>query len=152
MNMNSSKNIIISRIEENDIAELAKLYQQLQKNESSIEKMKETLIKVKDDSNHVILGAKVDGILAGTLLGVSCQMVFGQCKSFMIVEDVVVSSKFRRFGIGRALMNEIEKTAKQLNCSYIMLITDSDRPEAHGFYLSLGYRTDEYKAFKKAIK
>ena len=79
MNMNSSKNIIISRIEENDIAELAKLYQQLQKNESSIEKMKETLIKVKDDSNHVILGAKVDGILAGTLLGVSCQMLFGQC-------------------------------------------------------------------------
>ena len=150
--MNSSKNIIISRIEENDIAELAKLYQQLQKNESSIEKMKETLIKVKDDTNHVLLGAKINGKLTGTLLGVSCQMLFGQCKSFMIIEDVVVSSKFRRFGIGRALLNEIEKIAKQLNCSYIMLITDAERPEAHRFYLSLGYKTDEYKAFKKAIK
>ncbi len=151
MNDQSNK-IKIAKIKEDDLKELASLYQELQDNEASIDKMRKTLLKVKDDSNHVLLGARVDGILAGTLLGVSCQMLFGKCKSFMIVEDVVVSSKFRRLGIGKALMNKIEEIAEQLNCSYIMLITDTDRPNAHKFYLSLGYKTNEYKAFKKSIK
>ena len=150
---NKSHNVIkTSRIEVNDLAELADLYQELQKNEISIDKMEKTLLRVKDDPNHVILGAKIDGVLVGTLLGVACQMLFGQCKSFMIIEDVVVSKDYRHYGIGKALMREIEKIAEQLNCSYIMLITDFDRPDAHKFYLSLNYKTDEYKAFKKSIK
>jgi GNAT superfamily N-acetyltransferase len=142
----------IENIKKEDLADLAMLYQQLQANEPSITKMGETLLRVTDDPNHVILGARIDGKLVGTLLGVACWMLFGQSNSFMIVEDVVVSSDYRRCGVGKALMREIEKRAKQLNCSYIMLITDADRPEAHKFYLSQGYKTEEYKAFKKSIK
>ncbi|MFC1736115.1 GNAT family N-acetyltransferase [Candidatus Hydrogenedentota bacterium] len=141
----------ITNIAEEDLAELAELYQQLQANKPSVEKMRETLLRVGEDSNHVMLGARIDGQLVGTLLGVACQMLFGQCKSFMVVEDVVVSNDYRRRGVGRALMREIEERAAQLNCSYVMLITDHDRLGAHGFYESLGYKTDAYKAFKKSI-
>lgn len=142
----------IENIKEDDLEALIALYQQLQENKPSLDKMKTTLAKVKDDPNHLLLGAKIDGKLAGTLLGVACQMLFGDCKSFMIVEDVVVCKAFRRRGVGAALMQKVEKRAAQLNCSYIMLITDHDRPSAHQFYESLGYKTDTYKAFKKTIK
>ncbi|MCP4177285.1 MAG: GNAT family N-acetyltransferase [bacterium] len=141
----------IINIKEDDLADLVSLYQQLQENEPSLEKMKDALLRIHYNPNHIILGAKVDGKLVGSLLGVACQMLFGQCKSFMVVEDVVVSSEYHRSGIGRALMKEIEQRAVQLNCSYIMLITDHDRPNAHKFYEALGYKTDTYKAFKKSL-
>ncbi|HJO95995.1 MAG TPA: GNAT family N-acetyltransferase [Victivallales bacterium] len=141
----------ITTINDKDLAELAGLYQQLQPNEQSIEKMKDALVHIRRNPNQIILGAKIEGNLIGTLLGVTCQMLFGQCKSFMVIEDVVVSNNYRRNGIGRALMKAIEKKAMELNCSYIMLITDHDRVNAHRFYESLGYKSDHYKAFKKSL-
>jgi ribosomal protein S18 acetylase RimI-like enzyme len=81
------------------------------------------------------------------LLAVICEMIFGQCKSFMVVEDVVVDEARRRTGIGVALMRYIEDYARKNNCAYIMLITDTDRVGSQKFYKRLGYNTDEYCAF-----
>jgi ribosomal protein S18 acetylase RimI-like enzyme len=141
----------IGRISEEDLAALAELYQQLQPNEPSVAKMRETLLAVEQDPNHIIIGARIDGKLVGSALGIVCQMLFGQCKSFMIIEDVVVDSEHRRDGVGTALMLEMEKLAVQQNCGYIMLITDEDRTGAQNFYKSLGYKSDSYRAFKKKL-
>lgn len=143
--------INIGRISEEYLEALAQLYQELQPNEPSVAKMRETLIAVEQDPNHIILGATMDGKLVGSALGVVCQMLFGQCKSFMVIEDVVVAAEHRRDGVGTALMLEMEKLAMQHNCSYIMLITDEDRTGARNFYKSLGYKSDSYKAFKKRL-
>ncbi len=78
-------------------------------------------------------------------------MLFGQCCSFMIVEDVVVNAAHRRFGVGTALMYALEAFALERGCSYIMLITDVDRESAHHLYHSLGYHADGYTAFKKSL-
>ena len=99
----------------------------------------------------MVLTARKNGRLVGSLLAVICEMLFGQCKSFMVVEDVVVEKQHRKLGVGKLLMQEIEKYAKEQNCSYIMLITDIDRLSAQQFYKSLGYKTDEYCAFKKQL-
>ena len=141
----------ISPITEADLQQLAQLYQQLIPNEFSLKKMTEALRKNSADGNPVILGAKIDGILVGTLMAVTCQMLFGQCRSFMVVEDVVIEANYRRRGIGKALMQQVEQFAKSKNCSYIMLITDSDRLDSHEFYKSLGYKSAEYCAFKKHL-
>ena len=141
----------ISPITEADLEQLAQLYQQLIPNEFSLEKMNEALRRNSAHGNPVILGAKSDGILVGTLLAVTCQMLFGQCRSFMIVEDVVIDANHRRKGIGKALMQHIEQFAKSKNCSYVMLITDADRLDSQEFYRSLGYKSAEYCAFKKHL-
>ena len=141
----------IALITEEDLPALASLYQQLVPNESSLEKMQEALHVIWRNPDQAIFGAKIEGRLVGTILGVACRMLFGQCKSFMIVEDFVVDSDHRRQGVGTALMRAIECFAAKRNCSYIMLITDTDREEAHRFYASLGYESDHYMAFKKRI-
>jgi len=139
----------IADIGQADLPALAGLYQQLLACEASLKKMEAVLEQVQDDPRHILLGAKIDGRLVGTLLGVACQMLFGQCRSFMVVEDLVVDRDHQRRGVGRALMEELEARSRQLDCSYVMLITDEERPEAHRFYESLGYKSEGYRAFKK---
>lgn len=141
----------ITQIKEEELADLAQLYQQLIPNDISIESMQEVIRNNRDNAKHVVLAAKIDGQLVGTLLAGICEMLFGQCKSFMVVEDVVVDSEYRQQGVGRALMQYVEEYARNHNCSYIMLITDTDRVGPQNFYKSLGYKTDEYKAFKKHL-
>lgn len=141
----------ISLIAEQDVQELAELYQQLIPNELSYSKMQDVLKRNEGNPNHIVLAAKINGKLVGSLLAVICEMLFGQCKSFMVVEDVIVDKSFRGTGVGKALMNKIEDQAKKSNCSYIMLITDKDRTSSQNFYKSLGYKSNEYCAFKKHL-
>lgn len=143
--------IEITPITERDFHLLSELYQQLIPNEVSLAKMKEVFDRNKDNPNHIVLTAKIEGRLVGSLLAVICEMLFGQCKSFMVVEDVIVDESLRGNGIGKTLMRHVEGLAKQHNCSYIMLITDSDRIDSQNFYKSIGYKTDEYRAFKKHL-
>jgi ribosomal protein S18 acetylase RimI-like enzyme len=141
----------ISPATENDLYELADLYQQLVPNDISIPKMRDVLDRNKNNPNHLVLVARENGQVVGSLLAVIGEMLFGQCKSFMVIEDVVVDKSRRRSGIGAALMQYIEGYARERNCSYIMLITDMDRASARDFYKSLGYKTDKYCAFKRFL-
>lgn len=141
----------IGRVTEADLPGLAALYQQLLPNDASVEKMREALGTIERNPNQVVLCAKVDGRIVGSLLAVACQMLFGQCRSFLVIEDMVVDAACRRQGVGTALMQEVERFARERNCSYLMLITDTDREGAQRFYQSLGYEADHYVGFKKAL-
>jgi len=141
----------ISPVTEKDLPQLADLYQQLIPNEISIPKMKAILENNRDNANHLVLVAREYRKVVGSLLSVTCEMLFGQCKSFMVIEDVIVDEAHRRSGVGAALIQYIEMYAKNNNCSYIMLVTDTDRIESQQFYRALGYKTNEYCAFKKEL-
>jgi len=73
----------------------------------------------------------------------------GECRPFMIIENVIVSKDYRNKGIGKALLNEIEMIAKKLNCYYIFFVSGDNRKEAHRLYESVGYNNDKVKGFKK---
>ena len=141
----------IAALREDDLTELALLYQQLVPNDISLARMSETFKRNSNNENHLILAAKLEDKLVGTLLAVVCEMLFGQCKSFMVIEDVIVDGEKRRIGIGRALMQFAEEYARKRNCAYIMLITVADRLGSQQFYRSQGYATAEYRAFKKSL-
>jgi ribosomal protein S18 acetylase RimI-like enzyme len=142
----------ISRVTVQDLPELARLYQQLGPSEGSIPRMKQVFERQQDNRTRIVLAARWDGRLIGSLLAVTCEMYFGPCKSFMVIEDVVVDERHRRTGVGAALMENIETYARTHNCSYIMLITETERVSAQSFYRSLGYKTDEFRAFKKHLQ
>lgn len=144
--------LVISTIERADLPRLAELYDQLQPTQPSLAAMEDALCRVQGDPRHVVLAARIDGRLVGSLLGVACRMLYGRCRSFMVVEDVVVDCAFRRCGIGRALMDGIERRARELDCSYLMLMTDAERVDACLFYAALGYQAAPYRGFKKRLQ
>jgi ribosomal protein S18 acetylase RimI-like enzyme len=90
-------------------------------------------------------------MLAGSVMGVICESLYGECKPFMVVEDVIVSRDFRRRGVGTTLMRELEKMATERHCRQTIFITESSRTDAVAFYQSLGYEADRYTGFKKKL-
>lgn len=137
----------ISEVRENELPELAALYQQLTPNDASVPNMKLVLSSNEDNPNHVVWAARRDGRLVESLIAVTCEMLLGPCRSFMVVVDVL----HRRTGVGTALLRTAEDYAKARNCSYIMLVTDTYRGDARHLYELAGYQSDGFTAFKKTL-
>jgi predicted N-acetyltransferase YhbS len=141
----------IVALSEQDLPELARLYRQFRGEESSVEDMRKTFRRLRKNKNYTFLGVREGGILVGSVMGILCEELYGSCRPFMIVEDMVVDQASRRRGIGSMLMRSIEQEARRNSCSYIMLVTDASRREALGFYGYLGYHPDRYRACKKYL-
>ncbi len=99
--------------------------------------------------DYHLLGARLDGVLAGAALGIVCLDVVGECRPFMVVENVVVAGAFRRRGVGRGLFAALEARARARDCLYLMLVSGPDRDAARAFYAALGYF--EARGFKKRL-
>ena len=60
-----------------------------------------------------------------------------------ILYDLFVEKDYRKFGIGRALMNKATEFAKSEGVSHIQLSTAKDNKIAQALYESLKYKRDE---------
>lgn len=141
----------IRKLTENDLEGLAALYKQFWGESSSLEKMQATFKRLDKNPNYILLGADQQNHLVGSVMGIICEELYGDCRPFMVVEDVIVDKHQRRLGIGSSLMRQLEGYAVKHNCNYIIFVTESERSEAHRFYESLGYKSDAYKGFKKRL-
>ncbi len=56
------------------------------------------------------------------------------CGKYMELDNVVVSSKYRRRGIGQMLFEHMENRAKELECTMLALDSYTDNFEAHRFF------------------
>ena len=141
----------ITRLTEHDLAGLAEIFKQFWDEKSSLEKMRLTFPRLSANPAHILLAAKQDDRLIGFVMGIVCEELYGDCKPFMVVEDLIVDKNSRRGGVGSALMQELEKCAVDRDCCQIIFVTEADRTEAHRFYKSLGYEFEPYKGFKKRM-
>ena len=141
----------IRNLKYEDLEALGKLYFQFWGEHSDLDKMQKTYSKLKDNSNYIFLVAEIDGTIAGTVMGVICSELYGDCKPFMILEDLVVNKSHRKRGIGKTLIKNLEREAKKRNCSQIVFITEANRHDAVSFYESVGYDSNKHTGFKKKI-
>ncbi|WP_428562857.1 MAG: GNAT family N-acetyltransferase [Solidesulfovibrio sp. DCME] len=128
---------------------LAGLMQSLSGLATDRERLRATYRAMAASPDYHLLGATVDGVLAGAVLGVVCLDVVGECRPFMVVENVVVAGPYRRRGVGRELLAELERRARQRDCLYLMLVSGPGRDEGRAFYAALGYF--ESRGFKKRL-
>jgi GNAT superfamily N-acetyltransferase len=141
----------IKRLTRQDLLPLSELFKQFWGQKSSIDKMQATFTRLESNPAYILLTAKQSGRLVGFGMGIICEELYGECKPFMIIEDLIVDENKRQCGVGAALMLELEKCAIDNGCYQIMLVTESDRTEALKFYNSLGFANKPYKGFKKRI-
>lgn len=126
------------------------LYQQFWNELSDINKMREQFSKMEDSETHILLSAIEDNKLVGSVMGIICEELYGECKPFLLVENMIVDKNCRRKGAGKALLTELEKVAKQKNCTQMILVTESERSDACGFYEAYGFQLNN-KGYKKKL-
>ena len=141
----------IDRLTKNDLAPLSELFRQFWGENTSLENMRATYSRLATNPSYILLAAKQSDRLVGFGMGIICEELYGDCRPFMVIEDLIVGKTQRRAGVGTALMRELEKIAIDHDCCQIIFITESERTEALSFYRSLGYEFEQYKGFKKRI-
>jgi len=144
--------ITIKKIIYNDLGDLASLYEELIERQTNLQKFNESFDLINSDKNYILIGAKDDnGNLVGSLLGIICKDLGGECRPYIIVENVIVKRGCRGMGIGKVLMSFIEDFARKKNCYFTMLVSAFRRKDSHKFYEAIGYANDVVKGFKKYL-
>ena len=151
-NEKKMEKIKIRRINETDLEAISNLYQYFWNENSNIIKMKEKYNELKKNTKYIFLCAEIDNKVIGTIMGIICDELYGECNPFLIIEDLIVNKEYRNMGIGKRLMNELENIAKQSKCSQIQFITEANRSDTISFYESLGFNSKTHIGFKKNIK
>lgn len=142
---------ILKEVTYEDLGKLDQLYKQLMDEPSDPVKQERVFKTIHEHPDYYLLGAYTNDDLVGTLMGIVCYDLLGECKPFMVIENVIVSSTARRQGIGRLLMEGIEQIARDRSCGYIILVSSDHRKEAHQMYAAHGYREDAVEGFRKQL-
>ncbi|MGG4044931.1 GNAT family N-acetyltransferase [Paenibacillus favisporus] len=144
--------ITIREITKADLNDLCRLYEELMDHQpNNYEKMVKVFDIIQAKGDYHILGAFKDGELAGSVMGIVCQDLVGECKPFMVIENVVVSNRFRRLGIGKQLMMNIEAIGLERDCNYVIIVSGGQRKEAHAFYEKLGFKDEKVEGYRKYL-
>ena len=86
---------------------------------------------------HAIIVAELDSAVCGWVhVHAHRSLVSGERAD---IYGLVVSRDVRRRGIGRILMAEAERWARQRGLGLIVLRSNVQRPESHAFYPAIGY-------------
>ncbi|MDT8903968.1 N-acetyltransferase family protein [Anaeroselena agilis] len=141
----------IRALTEDDIPALAGLYKQFWGEESDPAAMRAQFRRLAAAGSHLFLGAVLDGRLVGSVMGVVCGELYGPCRPFLVVENMIVDAPRRGCGIGKALLAALEKRAAERGCGQAILVTEADRPDACAFYAAAGYPAGAHRGFKKKL-
>ena len=71
-------------------------------------------------------------------------------RQFLVIENMIVDGADRRKGVGRVLLSEMEKQAKEWDCTQMILVTEIGRRDACCFYEAFGFHKNN-KGYKKKL-
>lgn len=144
--------ISIDKLHKDDLPELATLYNNaFESSASHSDSMLSVFDRITNDPNYIVLCARMGNKLVGSVMGMVCYELFGTCKPFMVVENVAVLSDYRRKGIARQLLVQLEAEAKLHQCTTILFVSSAHRAGAHKLYESLGFGEDKVNGYRKRL-
>lgn len=141
----------IRDMQRGDLAGLNALYTQFWGETSSLLNMQAQFDEIIKKDTHILLVATNGDELIGSVMGVVCDELYGDCMPFLVIENMIVDQNARRNGVGKLLLEEMESRAKKRDCTQMILVTESDREDAVGFYESNGFSGNSHKGYKKKL-
>jgi predicted N-acetyltransferase YhbS len=109
--------------------------------ENPPELVRSNIERLKDNPDHLILVADKDGEIVGLSHGMSYDSIYYMpLKNLM---SMAVKSAYQRQDIGRTLLSEIEKWAKESGCAGVRIVSGMERKGAHLFYQACGYKLNK---------
>lgn len=143
--------MIIRDMKIEDIPELAALYKQFWNENSCIKKMQNQFKNLQRKNTHILLSAVEQNHLVGSVMGIICEELYGNCEPFLVIEDMIVDKNERKKGIGKALISELQRLAKERDCTQVILVTEANRLDACRFYESVGFHPSANRGYKKKL-
>ena len=100
-----------------------------------------TRINNLDRVREKVFVAEVNGIVAGYIHVEKYETLYFE--PMINVLGLAVSSKFRRCGIGRTLLNYTESWANEVGIKKMRVNSGVSRKEAHSFYRAMGFNNEK---------
>ena len=148
--MNEKLGLTFDRLKEEELEEVAKLYDAERPIITNRAKMKQTFAKIKDNPDYQMITVKNNGSIVGFAKVTIHHDIFEENNPFLTIWSVRVRKEYRRQKVGTRLFEYIEKMAKDMNCELICLIANKDNSGANQFYKKLGYECEN--GYVKLIK
>ena len=120
-----------------DAAAIARLLGQLGY-PADAEEIPRRLARLQRSGADRLFVAEIDGEVVG-LAGIHVAPSVEYDADAAKVSAIVVDERFRRRGVGRALLEAVEEEARARGCGLVFLTTAERRKEAHEFYRGLGW-------------
>lgn len=141
--------ITVTKAAYEDLPEIAALYEELLGERQPLRLIEQNFAQIDQNEQYCVLVAKDENqTVLGTAMCIACFSWTECCRSFLVIENVVVSDRCRGMGIGKQLFSEIDRIAEENGYSYAILVSSAFRKSAHRFYEAVGY-TESVKGFRK---
>ncbi len=144
-------NIVIREMIAGDVESLSLLYKEFWGEDSDPYRMTGKFISLKENPAYILLSAVEGKRIVGSIMGIVCEELYGECEPFLVMEDFVVSADYRRRGVGKRLLESMEEAARSRGCRQIQFITETGRDGSVAFYASQGYDPNKQTGFKKKL-
>jgi len=146
MNTNET---IIREIEAEDYLSVAAVWREaLGSLTITDEAFAKTCDRMKADDRYCILVAEKSGKVIGFVSTVEA-LALNLENGYIKVNALAVSSEFKHKGIGKMLVEQVEKRALERNVSLIGITSGFQRTDAHAFYEHLGYKKSSFWLSKR---
>lgn len=123
-----------------DLPMLNRLYTEIDEEPSlALSEVEQIFEQIKQIPNYNIYITELKGEPVGTFSLLIMPMILHQSKA-AIVDAVIVTSKYRHQGIGKAMMQTAFQLSAEAGCYKLMLSSNLKRDRAHQFYQSLGFK------------
>lgn len=135
-----------------DIPRILELYDELTIQLSQVEQTRhltpadarKVFADISADPRHDIFVLEDGDEVAGTVVLLIVPNLSHSATPWALLENLVVSEKYRRRGFGRMLLEHAVSRARDKGCYKVQLMSDRRREEAHALYGSVGFEASAY--------
>ena len=142
--------LIFDKLKEDDLEEVALLYDAERPVSTNRNKMLQTFSKIKDNPDYQMIVVKFNGIIVGFAKVIIHHDIFEENNPFITIWSIRIKKEYRRLKIGTRLFEYIENMARKMNCEFMCLLADENDVAANEFYKSLNY--EQINGYLKILK
>ncbi|MDM7998781.1 MAG: GNAT family N-acetyltransferase [Dehalococcoidia bacterium] len=138
---------LIRLAEERDVPRIVELYRELTISNSAIEHTRNPTLadyqlvfaEIRADRRRKLFVIEILGEVVGTIELFIIPNLSHNGTSWAFLENLIVTEKHRRRGLGRMLLEYAVELARKSGCHMVELCSDVRRNEAHKLYGSMGF-------------
>ncbi|HWR70296.1 MAG TPA: GNAT family N-acetyltransferase [Dehalococcoidia bacterium] len=138
--------------EERDVARIVELYRELTISDSAVEHSRNPTLadyqlifaEIRADPRQKLSVAELQGEVVGTIVLLVIPNLSHNGTPWAFLENLIVTEKHRRRGLGRMLLEHAVELARKSGCHMVELCSDVRRKEAHRLYDSMGFEAQAH--------